>query len=60
MPNHVHLNATPPTAEALAHAVGATHLRYTRQINSRERPPLDIARSRMISFSKGGAVVCPP
>lgn len=37
MPNHVHLIAAPARADALAQAVGATHLRYTRQINRRER-----------------------
>lgn len=37
MPNHVHLIATPGTAEGLARAVGTTHLRYTRHVNSRER-----------------------
>ena len=36
MPNHVHLIAVPPRPEALAEAVGATHLRYTRQVNRRE------------------------
>jgi REP element-mobilizing transposase RayT len=35
-PNHVHLIATPPRASALAAAVGATHQRYTRQINQRQ------------------------
>lgn len=37
MPNHVHLIATPPAPEALAAAVGGTHLRYTRMVNRRER-----------------------
>lgn len=37
MPNHIHLIATPRTAESLARAVGTTHLRYTRHINCRER-----------------------
>ena len=37
MPNHVHLIAAPSEPAALAAAVGATHLRYTRQINGRER-----------------------
>ncbi len=36
MPNHVHLIATPGHAEALAQAVGACHVRYTRQVNRRE------------------------
>ncbi len=37
MPNHVHLIAAPSEPAAPAAAVGATHLRYTRQINRRER-----------------------
>lgn len=36
MPNHVHLIATPETAEALARAIGEAHRRYTRRINERE------------------------
>ena len=35
MPNHVHLIAVPSRPQALAEAVGATHLRYTRQINGK-------------------------
>ena len=33
MPNHVHLVAVPETAEALARAVGRTHLDYARYVN---------------------------
>ena len=33
MSNHVHLVAVPKTEEALAQAVGRTHLRYTQYIN---------------------------
>ena len=34
MPNHVHLILTPAEADALCRAVGETHRRYTRRINS--------------------------
>ncbi len=37
MPNHIHLIATPSRPEALAEAVGTTHVRYTGAINLRER-----------------------
>lgn len=33
MPNHTHLVAVPPTAEALSRAIGETHRRYTYIIN---------------------------
>ena len=36
MPNHVHLIAAPAQPQALAQAVGAAHVRYTRHINLRE------------------------
>ena len=36
MPNHVHLIATPETAEGLRRAVGEAHRRYTRYVNRRE------------------------
>jgi putative transposase len=50
MPNHVHLIAAPSTAEALAQAVGATHLRYTRRINLRERWTGYLWQGRFASF----------
>lgn len=50
MPNHVHLIATPPRPEALAEAVGATHLRYTRQVNLRERWTGYLWQGRFSSF----------
>ena len=50
MPNHVLLIAVPSTAEALAKAVGATHLRYTRQINLRERWTGYLWQGRFASF----------
>ncbi len=36
MPNHVHLIATPETAEGLRRAIGEAHRRYTVHINRRE------------------------
>lgn len=50
MPNHVHLIATPPAPEALAEAVGATQLRYTRLINRRERWTSCLWQGRFASF----------
>ena len=50
MPNHVHLIAAPPEAGALAAAVGATHLRYTRQINARQRWTGYLWQGRFASF----------
>jgi len=50
MPNHVHLIATPTHAEGLAAAVGATHLRYTRQVNRRERWTGYLWQGRFASF----------
>ena len=50
MPNHVHLIAAPSQPEALAQAVGATHVRYTRRINSRERWTGYLWQGRFASF----------
>ena len=50
MPNHVHLIAAPGRADALAQAVGATHLRYTRQVNRRERWTGYLWQGRFASF----------
>src|SRR5258707_9756178 len=36
MPNHVHLILTPSDEDGLRAALGETHRRYTRQVNSRE------------------------
>ncbi len=36
MPNHVHLIATPETAQGLRRAIGEAHRRYTRHVNRRE------------------------
>jgi putative transposase len=53
MPNHVHLIATPPRPQALAQAVGATHVRYTRQVNLRERWTGHLWQGRFASFPMG-------
>lgn len=50
MPNHVHLIAAPKRAEGLARAVGATHVRYTRAINRRERWTGYLWQGRFASF----------
>ena len=50
MPNHVHLIAAPSRPDALAEAVGATHVRYTRRINSRERWTGYLWQGRFASF----------
>ena len=50
MPNHVHLIATPSRPEALAEAVGAAHLRYTRQVNRREEWSGYLWQGRFASF----------
>ena len=50
MPNHIHLIATPSRPEALAKAVGATHVRYTRAINLRERWTGYLWQGRFASF----------
>ena len=36
MPNHVHLIATPKTADGLRRAIGEAHRRYSRRVNFRE------------------------
>lgn len=50
MPNHVHLVAAPSRPEALALAVGATHVRYTRMVNARERWTGYLWQGRFASF----------
>jgi putative transposase len=50
MPNHVHLIAVPRREEALAAAVGRTHLRYTRMINAREGWTGYLWQGRFASF----------
>lgn len=50
MPNHVHLIASPSRPEALAAAVGATHLRYTRRVNRAQRWTGYLWQGRFASF----------
>jgi putative transposase len=50
MPNHVHLIAMPPESEALAQAIGSTHLRYTRMVNRREGWTGYLWQGRFASF----------
>lgn len=50
MPNHIHIIAAPTRPEALALAVGGTHLRYTRAINLRERWTGYLWQGRFASF----------
>jgi len=50
MPNHVHIIATPAAPEALATAVGNTHHRYTRLIQTRERWSGHLWQGRFASF----------
>ena len=50
MPNHVHLIAVPPTADALRRAVGEAHRRYTRRVNFRQRWRGHLWQGRFASF----------
>jgi putative transposase len=50
MPNHVHLIAVPIRPEALAAAVGNTHVKYTRRINLREGWTGCLWQGRFASF----------
>ncbi|HLI66784.1 MAG TPA: transposase [Caulobacteraceae bacterium] len=50
MPNHVHIVATPERPQALAEAVGATHVRYTRAVNRREGWTGYLWQGRFASF----------
>jgi putative transposase len=60
MPNHVHLIAVPPEPGALAEAVGATHLRYTRMVNRREHWTGYLWQGRFASFpmDEGYLIAC--
>lgn len=51
MPNHIHLIAAPSRPEALAQAVGATNVRYTRRINAWERWTGYLWQGRFASFA---------
>lgn len=50
MPNHVHLIAVPESKDALAHAIGEAHRRYTRRINFREKCRGYLWQGRFASF----------
>lgn len=50
MPNHVHLIATPRTADGLARAIGEVHRRYARRINARQGWIGHLWQSRFASF----------
>ncbi|MFQ6018061.1 MAG: transposase [Kiloniellaceae bacterium] len=50
MPNHVHLIATPQTAEGLRRGLGEAHRRYTRRINRREGWTGHLWQGRFASF----------
>ncbi|MCH8998468.1 MAG: transposase [Proteobacteria bacterium] len=50
MPNHVHLIATPETADGLRRAIGEAHRRYTRRINRREDWTGYLWQGRFASF----------
>jgi putative transposase len=50
MPNHVHLIAVPERQDALAAAVGLTHLRYTLRVNEREGWTGFLWQGRFASF----------
>lgn len=55
MPNHVHLIAVPQTADGLARAIGETHRRYARRINSREGWRGHLWQGRFSSFPMDAA-----
>ena len=50
MPNHVHLIATPETADGLRRAIGEAHRRYSLRINRREGWAGHLWQGRFISF----------
>ncbi len=50
MPNHVHLIATPETADGLRRAIGEAHRRYSLGINRREDRTGHLWQGRFISF----------
>ena len=49
-PNHVHLIAVPPSEDALSHAIGEAHRRYTRRVNFREGWRGHLWQGRFASF----------
>ncbi len=50
MPNHVHLIATPETADGLRRAIGEAHRRYSLGINRREDWTGHLWQGRFVSF----------
>ncbi len=50
MPNHVHLIATPETADGLRRAIGEAHRRYALRINRREDWTGHLWQGRFVSF----------
>ncbi len=54
MPNHVHLIATPETAEGLRRGIGEAHRRYARHINFREDWRGFLWQGRFASFPLDG------
>ena len=55
MPNHVHLIATPASAEGLRRGIGEAHRRYARHVNFREGWRGYLWQGRFASFPLGGA-----
>lgn len=53
MPNHLHLIAVPESESSLAQALGETHRRYTRKINSRQGLTGHLWQGRFASFVMG-------
>jgi putative transposase len=54
MPNHVHLIATPATADGLHQALGEAHRRYSRHVNFREGWRGYLWQGRFASFPRDG------
>jgi REP element-mobilizing transposase RayT len=50
MPNHVHLIAVPKAADALSRAIGETHRRYSRHINTAQEWQGHLWQGRFSSF----------
>lgn len=51
MPNHSHLIAVPPSADALRRAIGQAHNAYTREVNRREGWTGHLWQGRFASFA---------
>jgi REP-associated tyrosine transposase len=51
MPNHSHLIAVPPSAEALRRAIGEAHRAYTSEVNRREGWTGHLWQGRFASFA---------